>query len=598
MSLPLLLLALADAVAAQPVVSSASPSTISRSGRLLIGGSGFGAPDAASRVEIGGLDAPVTRWSDTLITAYVPEAVSLGSTTVRIFAGGVFSNAVSLTVTLRQSSGRVKWRFQADADYILQRPAIGPDGTIVAHDSAGHVYALTQDGGLKWIFSTRPNAAGPPSVDADGTVYVASGGTIDAINQDGSLKWEFTEPPGGQGVIAGPTVGPDGDIYAVTDQGGLGALALSPAGQLLWSNSGDPEMQETAQVGVEMVFGPSQSGGPIDQFYVAFDDYTSAPSSRLYGFSTKGLQSWVIPLYLSKDTFMFGQQQPEVGPDGRVFLPAAVATGASWSLNAFSAANGALSKSFFPSPGNGVSVPSIGSDGRMYMVQSLSYLQSLSSTLAPKWQYFDGSILAHPIVSPANDIVVTGGASNFGVPGFARAFSTRNGQLLWSLDLGVVNGGNQSMESIPRFDAAGTTVYFGTVIAGSTSSDTFCYLYALDTSATAPATPPGRVDSLDVSMNPDGISLDLSWTPSCSGAATDYEVMEGIIGSWSSYAPVLCSSGGATSATIVPSSSLTFYLIVPRSGNVEGSYGLDLNGNERPRSMVQCVTSQALGGCL
>jgi hypothetical protein len=44
----------------------------------------------------------------------------------------------------------------------------------------------------------------------------------------------------GQGVIAGPTVGPDGNVYVISDYGGLGAFALSPAGQLLWSNSGNP----------------------------------------------------------------------------------------------------------------------------------------------------------------------------------------------------------------------------------------------------------------------------------------------------------------------------------------------------------------------
>ena len=117
-----------------------------------------------------------------------------------------------------------------------------------------------------------------------------------------------------------------------------------------------------------------------------------------------------------------------------------------------------------------MSVPTVGPDGTVYFGQSLSYLQGVSGDFVPKWTFFDGSILSYPVVSPANDIVFTGGAPNYGVPGFVRAFSTSSGQLLWSLDLGVENGGNQNMESIPRFTPDGSTVYFGTVILGGTGS--------------------------------------------------------------------------------------------------------------------------------
>lgn len=218
--------------AGEPTITSLSASTLPRSGRLLINGSGFGVSQGSSVLSIGGLTALVTRWSDTLVFGYVPEAAPIGIDDVQVTPGGATSNAVPLSVMTRQVDGRVKWRFQVDAQYgyLLQRPAVGPDGTVVAHDPAGNIYALTPDGGLKWIFKTPSSAAGPPSIGADGTVYVASIATIYALAADGTLKWTFTEPAGGQGVIIGPTVGPDGNIYAVTDLGGIGALALSPAG--------------------------------------------------------------------------------------------------------------------------------------------------------------------------------------------------------------------------------------------------------------------------------------------------------------------------------------------------------------------------------
>jgi hypothetical protein len=247
-----------SASAATPSITSLSASTVARSGRLLIHGTGFGDLQGASTVLVGDLPAPVTRWSDTQVNAYVPEAAPLGITNLRVKVNGVASNAAPVTVELRQSSGRVKWRLQIEGEYIVHRPAVGPDGGVVVVSSSGDVYSLAADGGLRWV---RPFEAGDgaPSIGADGTVYVASMNTITAIAPDGSIRWRFTEPSVGQGVIAGPTVGPDGNVYAITDFGGLGALSLSPAGTLVWSNPGNPLFNEYGQLGgVEVVFGLGQ----------------------------------------------------------------------------------------------------------------------------------------------------------------------------------------------------------------------------------------------------------------------------------------------------------------------------------------------------
>src|SRR5918994_1057931 len=181
------------------------------------------------------------------------------------------------------SQGFVKWRLQVSGQYVLHRPAVGPDGGVVVASSSGDVHSLSSEGALRWIVPSVGSEGGP-SFGADGTAYVAAGSTIRAIAPNGTIRWSYTEPSSGQGVIAGPTVGPDGNIYVISDYGGLGAFALSPAGQLLWSNSGDPTFLEYGQVGAEIVFG---SGS----LYAAFDEFGVA-AGTMFGLSLGGVQQW------------------------------------------------------------------------------------------------------------------------------------------------------------------------------------------------------------------------------------------------------------------------------------------------------------------
>ena len=249
-----IVLALAATCGAQTAITSLSSTTAPRSGRLLIGGTGFGAGQGAGHVDIGGVAAPVTRWSDTLIAAYVPEDAPVGTVNVQVgISGGTASNLVPLTVTLRPpADGRVRWRFQADAEYIQSRPAVGADGTVYTIDVNGNLYALAPDGALKWIFNATGTGFGNVSVGADGSVYTGSTSAIFALAPDGSLKWKFDQVPAAM-ILLGPDVGPDGNIYAVATQG-LGVFSLTPEGRLRWSS---PENYDRPIVTLqEIVFGP------------------------------------------------------------------------------------------------------------------------------------------------------------------------------------------------------------------------------------------------------------------------------------------------------------------------------------------------------
>jgi len=381
------------------------------------------------------------------------------------------------------SPGVVKWRFQVSGQYVLQRPAVGPDGGVVVASSSGDVYSLTPQGVLKWVVRSVAGEGGP-SIGPDGTTYVAAGSQITAIGPKGLIKWTYTEPSVGQGVIAGPTVGPNGNIYAISDYGGLGAFALSPAGQLLWSNLGSPIFSEYGQLGAEIVFGSGQ-------LFAAFDEYAVAPST-MFGLSLNGNQRWARSVGGSDDVFMQQQRQPAVGVDGSLYL-SAMGGANGWGLKRVDPTSGDVLWNYSPWPASGMSPPSVGPNGSVYFSRSLAYLDAVTPAGQLRWTFFDGSIVDHPAVSPDGTVVVAGDRPNFGEPGSVRGWNASTGALKWQVDLPNANGGYQIAYTQPRFSADSRTAYFGTaVLAGG---DQYSYLYAVDTGARTPVPTAGTLRS-------------------------------------------------------------------------------------------------------
>jgi hypothetical protein len=93
-----------------------------------------------------------------------------------------------------------------------------------------------------------------------------------------------------------------------------------------------------------------------------------------------------------------------------------------------------------------------------------------------------------------------------------------------------------------------------------------------------------------------GAEITLSWSASCLASDTDYEVYEGSLGSFYSHTMKLCTTGGATTATFMPAPGDSYYLVVPRNGSREGSYGIASSGAERPAGVPACLP-QSLAAC-
>ena len=116
--------------------------------------------------------------------------------------------------------------------------------------------------------------------------------------------------------------------------------------------------------------------------------------------------------------------------------------------------------------------------------------------------------------------------------------------------------------------------------------------------------PAGRVpDGDQASGNPVIVSraanggITLTWSASCAPTDDDYEIYEGTLGAFASHVPVVCSTGGLTIWTLIPSAGDRYYLVVPRNPIAEGSYGKRSDGLERPPGTPACSIQSIAASC-
>jgi len=406
---------------------------------------------------------------------------------------------VAVTVVLAappapvSAAGSVAWRVTTPGVYTDFEPALGPDGTVYT-GNGGSVTAVAPDGAVRWIVAASARQ-GEVAAGADGTVYAVTGtNSVVALSPaDGSVLWTFD---GGDGIVAGPDVGPDGNVYAVADTefGGLGMFSLTPQGALRFSNEGDPMLSEQSGLGHRLEFG-------VDRVLAAMVPGPTGGAPYIWAFDFDGDQQWLLGSGC--------EGQPRVDALGRMVT----GNGLCQQIRVYDAASGAsmmAEPAPSQSPCSGLANVTAGPDGAIYTAFCYRAFWSVNADGSERWFNDDFGFyfwMDNLGVAPDNSVLLDLGRS-YTAEGRVRAFSTADGTLLWEIVLPHEDGLSISSVTKPVFDLARNRVYFN-ARHGTIGS----FLYAIDLvepSAPGDANGDGVVNFADV------LTLIAAWGP-CSG---------------------------------------------------------------------------------
>ena len=338
----------------------------------------------------------------------------------------------------------------------------------LSHTGRADNYNGPEEPGLAWSYFVGDGIISSPAIGSDGQIYIGSGlwdmtdRRIYALSSTGALLWSYdTGPPAGSfiplsGVIASPSVGSDGRVYAGAFNGSF--YALEPSGALAWSYMCPEAVGSSAAIG---------SNGEV---YFGYGSPISSATGRFFCLEKDGGLSWS---YRTK--YGIGSS-PAVASDGRIYVG-----NSDKKISCFSQ-TGSLVWSY---QGDNVMIssPAIGEEGtRIYVGSFDNRLYALRAAGTLSWSYETaGDILSSPALGSDGAVYV---GSGFAKKADKRIYALNpDGSLLWS------------------YETAGTVVSSpsigsdGTIYAGSGMS-------VLDFPEPTPA-----ADKRIYALNPDGSLL-------------------------------------------------------------------------------------------
>ncbi len=381
--------------------------------------------------------------------------------------------ALSSAAVAEGDQDRILWRFEMDSAISGFEVSVGPDGTIYTSDNT-KLYALHPGGLIKWTRALVAELAFSTSIDflADGTILTGTDSSVVALHPDGTTKWTFTFDISqlNTHIEVGPSVGPDGNIYAVTGIGGtgtgLGAFSLTPDGTLRWNDPGNPALAPIN----------SSTGGPVlfTQNRLIFPfRIVGSGANRVYGYDFDGNQTLYVDFTCTGI--------PRTDPLNRLLIASACG---------IEAMEQDGNESFWTVQFGAVNLaPAIGADATAYAAQWFGDVNAINPDGSIQWTSSTATD-AFRLLAARQDVsrLVYSGATTFGVPDFVSGVDTQDGTLLWTVNLATINAHNEGVWThLAPTSADGSVVYFNTRF---TSNGAPGALYALR------ITPPGTVTGI------------------------------------------------------------------------------------------------------
>jgi outer membrane protein assembly factor BamB len=234
----------------------------------------------------------------------------------------------------------------------------------------------------------------------------------------------------------------------VTDGGGLGALALSPNGQLLWNQAGYVNFDGT---GIGKV--------PVTASRLYFSEDVVPGCTDL----SEGIDALDLNGNLLWCDSISGVSRTVATPSGDALVH-------DFGVLYDYRPDGSRRWSFsFPFPSGTLIGPGVAPDGTIYIFHSYTNLWSLTALGSKRWQangVAGSNFPVVPTVSPDNNVVAFGTVFSFGVNGKLIAVSAADGGILWSIP---ISGPSAGVAGPVSFSNDGNIIYAPITEIGGTN---------------------------------------------------------------------------------------------------------------------------------
>ena len=302
-----------------------------------------------------------------------------------------------------------KWSYTTGDQVDFSSPAIGSDGTVYVGSADDYLYAINNNGTLKWRYKTNGPIESSPAIGSDGTVYVGSDDDyLYAINSNGTLKWSYNT---NSLIESSPAIGSDGTVYVGSDNDYL--YAINSNGTLKWSYKTNGEIDSSPAIG---------SDGTV--YVGSWDDY-------LYAINSNGTLKW------SYATGWIISSSPAIGSDGTVYV-------GSYDDNLYAINTDGTLKWSYKTGGSIISSsPAIGSDGTIYVGSGDNKLYAINSNGTLKWSYNTGyEISSSPAIGIDGTVYVGSGNVFYAINSDGTyKWSYATGSTIWASSAAIGNDG-------------------------------------------------------------------------------------------------------------------------------------------------------------